>query len=124
MVKSLVSHNGFIMRVFLAFVFIWFGISEINNPDNFSGYIPSSFSNLGLDENLLVQIHGGVLVLLSFCLIFKFYLSVTGLLAILIMIQIIFGLMLVNNFQIDDIIARDIGILGLAIGVWLNALRN
>ncbi|MEK7517501.1 MAG: hypothetical protein AAB583_03040 [Patescibacteria group bacterium] len=124
MVKSLVSHNGFIMRVFLAFVFIWFGISEINNPDNFSGYIPSSFSNLGLDENLLVQIHGGVLVLLSFCLIFKFYLSVTGLLAVLIMIQIIFGLMLVNNFQIDDIIARDIGILGLAIGVWLNALRN
>ena len=124
MLKSLVSHNGFIMRVFLAFVFVWFGISEISNPIHFSGFIPSFVSNLGLDENLLIQIHGVFLVLLSFCLIFKFYLSVTGLLAILILVQIIFGLLIINNFELDDIIVRDIGILGLAIGIWLNTLKK
>lgn len=124
MLKSLASHNGFIMRVFLAFVFVWFGISEISNPVYFSGYIPSSVSNLGLDENLLIQIHGVFLVFLSFCLIFKFYLRFTGLLAILVLLQIIFGLLLISKFEINEIIVRDIGVLGLAIAVWLQSIKS
>mgnify|MGYP001610523478 CR=1 FL=1 len=112
------------MRIFLAFVFVWFGISELSNPTHFSGFVPSSISNLGLDENLLIQIHGAFLVLLSFCLIFKFYLRYTGLLAVFIMLQIIFGLLLINNFELDDIIVRDIAILGLAIGIWLQSIKS
>lgn len=120
MLRSLVFHKGFIMRVFLAFVFVWFGISEIADPTNWISYMPSFISNWNTDSNFLVQIHGAVLVFLSFCLVFKFYLRFTSFLMVLVMLQITFGLFLINKFEFNEIIVRDIGLLGLAIGIWLN----
>ena len=124
MLKNLASHNGFIMRIFLAFVFLWFGVSEIVDPTNWVSYMPAFISDLGMDGNFLVQIHGILLVIVSFCLIFKLFLRYTGLLAVLVMFQIIFGLLLFSKFEINEIVVRDIGILGLAIGVWIGALKN
>lgn len=123
MLKNLASHNGFIMRIFLAFVLLWFGISEIADPKNWVSYMPTFISSLG-NSNFLVQIHGFILVALSFCLIFKFYLRYTAFLVVLIMLQIIFGLLLISKFEVNEIVVRDIGILGLAIGVWFNELRK
>lgn len=124
MLRSLASHNGFIMRVFLAFVFVWFGISEITDPANWISYMPSFISNWNIDGNFLVQIHGAILVFLSFCLIFKFYLRLTSFLMVLIMLQITFGLFLISKFEPNEIIVRDIGLLGLAVGIWLKELNN
>jgi len=106
------------MRLSLAFVFLWFGISEIFNPVYFSGYV-SVFVKIipFFNPNIFIQVHGAVLTLLSICLIFKFYLRVTGIINILMLAQIITGLLLISGF--NEIVVRDIGLLGLAISIWL-----
>ena len=124
MLQNLASHNGFIMRIFLAFVFLWFGVSEVMDPANWVSYMPAVVSGLGAEGSLLVQIHGALLVIVSFCLIFKLFLRYTAFIAVLIMLQITFGLLLSSKFEINEIIVRDIGVLGLAIGVWLNAEKD
>lgn len=106
------------MHLSLAFVFGWFGISEILNPVYFSGYIPPFVKILPFfNPNIFIQVHGIVLTLLSLCLIFKFYLRFTGILMILMLLQITFGLLLISGF--NEIVVRDIGLLGLAISIWL-----
>ena len=119
MLKNLATHNGFIMRIFLAFVFLWFGVSEFADPANWVSYMPSFVSVLGLDANFLVVIHGLFLIVLSFCLIFKLFLRIASFAAILILLQITFGLLVISKFEINEIVVRDIGLLGLAIGIWL-----
>ncbi len=105
------------MRLSLAFVFAWFGISEIFNPVYFSGYVPPFIANLPFfNSNLFIQAHGAVLTLLSLCLIFKFHLRLAGIINILMLMQIIGGLLLISGF--NEIVVRDIGLLGLAISIW------
>ena len=123
MLNNLAAHNGFIMRISLAFVFLWFGVSEIIDPINWVSYLPAFVSSLGIDSNFLVQIHGILLVIISFCLIFKLYLRYAAFLAVLIIMQITFGLLLISKFEINEIVVRDIGILGLAIGIWLQSFK-
>jgi len=109
-----------IMRIALGFVFGWFGISEILNPAYFSGYIPLFIANLSFfNSNLFIQAHGIILALLSLCLIFKFKLRIAGLLSILMLVQIIISLLLISGF--NEIVVRDIGLLGLAISIWLQS---
>lgn len=111
-----------IMRLSLAFVFGWFGISEIINPAYFSGYVPPFAANLPFfNSNLFIQIHGVVLALLSLCLVFKFHLRLTGILNILVLLQIIISLLLISGF--NEIVIRDIGLLGLALSVWLYEIK-
>lgn len=111
------------MRWSLAFVFAWFGISEIFNPVYFSGYIPPFVKILPFfNPNLFIRIHGIVLTLLSLCLIFKFKLKLTGIVNILMLVQIIVGLLFISGF--NEIVVRDIGLLGLAISIWLHEIKE
>lgn len=113
----------FVMRMSLAFVFAWFGIYEIFNPVYFSGYVPAFLKALPFfNSNLFIQTHGAVLTLLSLCLIFKFHLRLTGILNIIILMQIIGGLVLISGFS--EIVVRDIGLLGLATSVWLYEIKK
>ena len=106
------------MRISLAFVFGWFGIYEIFNPVYFSGYIPPFVRILPFcNSKLCIQTHGVILTLLYLCLIFKFHLRATGILNILILMQLIIGLLLISGF--NEIVVRDIGLVGLAISIWL-----
>lgn len=110
------------MRLSLAFVFGWFGISEIINPAYFSGYLPPFVTSLPFfNSNLFIQIHGAVLTLLSLCLVFKFHLRLIGILNILVLLQIIISLLLISGF--NEIAARDIGLFGLALSVWLYEIK-
>lgn len=113
----------FVMRWSLAFVFGWFGISEILSPRYWSGYVPQMAKEL-LPIPILpfVQGHGVVLVLLSVCFLFRFYLRYTGILAMLVLLSIITGLISLNGF--DEIVVRDIGLLGLAASIWLYELKE
>lgn len=112
-----------VMRFSLAFVFAWFGISEIFNPLYFSGYIPPFVKAFPFfSPNLFIQTHGIVLTLLSICLIFKFHLRLIGILNILMLMQIIIGLLLISGFS--EIVVRDIGLFGLAISIWLYEVKK
>ena len=111
------------MRLSLAFVFAWFGISEIFNPVYFSGYIPPFVKAFPFfNANLFIQTHGIVLALLSLCLIFKFQLRLTGIFNILMLMQVIVVLLLISGF--NEIVVRDIGLLGLAISIWLYEIKE
>ena len=112
-----------VMRFSLAFVFGWFGISEILNPRYWSGYVPPMARELLPIPILpLVQGHGAVLVFLGICFLFRFQLRYTGILAILVLFSIIGGLISTNGF--DEIVVRDIGLLGLAISIWLYEIKE
>ncbi|MBI2049499.1 hypothetical protein HYT32_01105 [Candidatus Roizmanbacteria bacterium] len=124
MLQSLASHYGFIMRVSLAFVFIWFGISELMNPVYFRGYIPPFSSNLLLYRDLLIQVHGGILVFLSICLIFKLFIKVIGLVSVFVIGFIVIGLLLNPEMGFNEVLVRDIGLLGLALAIWMNEMRE
>lgn len=111
------------MRVSMGFVFGWFGISEILNPRYWSGYVPQmDIEIIPIPILPFVQGHGAVLVFLAICLIFRFYLKYAGALAILVLFSIIGGLISMNGF--DEIVVRDIGLLGLALSIWLHSLKK
>ena len=112
-----------VMRLSLAFVFGWFGVNEILNPRYWSGYVPPMAAEiLPIPILPFVQGHGAVLIFLAICFLFRFQLRYTGILAILVLLSIIGGLISTNGF--DEIVVRDIGILGLAISIWLNESRQ
>ena len=112
-----------VMRLSLAFVFGWFGISEIFSPRYWSGYVPQIITELLPIPILpLVQGHGAVLIFLALCFLFRFYLRYVGVLAILVLLSIIGGLISMNGF--NEIVVRDVGLLGLAISIWLNEKKQ
>lgn len=111
------------MRLSLAFVFGWFGISEIFNPVYFSGYVPPFMSSLPFfNLNLLIQVHGVILTLLSFCLIFRFHLRIAGIINVLMLAQIIGGLLLTQGY--NEIVVRDLGLFGLALSIWFYEIKK
>lgn len=121
--KKLASHYPLIMRLSLVFVFAWFGISEVLDPRYWSGYVPQMVIEiLPIPILPLVQGHGAVLTFLAICFLFKFQLRYTGILAILVLLSIIGGLISMNGF--DEIVVRDIGLVGLALAIWLHSFKE
>ena len=123
MLGKLSANYPLVMRLFLAFVFGWFGISEILNPRYWSGYIPEmALQFLPVPILPLVQGHGTILTLLAICFLFRFQLRYVGILAILVLLLIIGGLLQTSGF--DEIVVRDIGILGLTFSLWLYEVKE
>ena len=121
--KKLANHYPLIMRGFLGFVLLWFGVNEVLDPRYWIGYVPPMIvKTTPLDVFILVQIHGIWLLILSLTLFFRFYLHVFGLLAMLTLLSIIGGLIMINGF--NEVVVRDIGLSGLALSVWLYSLKN
>ena len=121
--KNLANHYPLIMRISLAFVFAWFGVSEILNPRYWSGYVPQmAIELLPIPILPFVQAHGAILVFLAVCFLFRFYLRYIGVLALLVLLSIIGGLISMNGF--DEIVVRDIGLFGLALAIWLQSIKS
>ena len=121
--KKFAVYHPLVMRLSLTFVFGWFGISEILDPKYWSGYIPEMAEKLlPIPLLSLVQIHGIVLVLLAACLILRFYLKYVGALAVFVLLSIIGGLISMQGF--NEIVVRDIGLLGLALSIWLHEINT
>lgn len=121
--NKLAEKYPFVMRLSLAFVFAWFGISEILNPVYWSGYVPPLVEKfLPFGVNLFVQLHGLVLFLLALSFVFKFYVRYTGFLALGVLFSIIVGLIMISGFS--EIVVRDIGLLGLALSIWLHEFKK
>lgn len=112
-----------IMRLSLVFVFVWFGVNEISNPVYWSGYVPplvEKFLPFGI--NLFVQLHGVALSILALALLFKFYIRYAAFLSIIVLFSITGGLIVMNG--LNEIAVRDIGLLGLALSIWLYEIKE
>jgi uncharacterized protein YjeT (DUF2065 family) len=106
-----------IYKFALGFVFLIFGIWQIIQPNYWTSYLPLWTKNF--NQEILMRINGifNLFVGISFTL--GFYLLIFSGLAILHLIGVIFTLGIFN-----DIAIRDIGLLILAIGIFLEEVRK
>ncbi|HED04523.1 MAG TPA: hypothetical protein ENI60_07135 [Candidatus Fraserbacteria bacterium] len=100
------------VRITLGLIFLWFGVAELLQPHMWTGYVPllASGSSAAL---FLVLLHGGLLWMLATALILGIAPRTAALLSVGVMLEII--LMLLVGHGLSDIVARDFGVLGLAL---------
>jgi uncharacterized membrane protein YphA (DoxX/SURF4 family) len=102
------------VRMILGLVFLWFGVQELLQPRLWTGYVPLASSDSGIALGL-VLIHGGLLWLLATALILGIAPRAAALLGALALAEIILSIAFVHG--LNDIVARDLGVLGLALAV-------
>lgn len=122
-IGDLAGKYPLVMRVSLGFVLGWFGVNEILNPVYWSGYVPPLAESLwpfGL--NLFVQLHGAILSILGLSLLINKYIRYAGFVSVGVLVTIIGGLIMLNGF--NEIVVRDIGLLGLALAIWLHSFSS
>ena len=117
--KNVVSdskHLGTVISYALAFVVIWFGVNEIFTPGDWAAFVPAF---LGTDAfaTFLVVVHGLLLIAAGLALAFNFYRRIGAALLTLMLAEIIVSLLV--NSGLTDIVARDIGLLGMAVALAL-----
>lgn len=121
--KKLAFYYPLVMRGFLGFVLLWFGVNEVLNPIYWKGYVPPLVAQfVPFDIHFFVQMHGVVLALLALSLFFKVYIRYTGFITLGVLLSIISGLIMIDGF--DEIVVRDIGLFGLALSIWLHSFKD
>ncbi len=103
-----------ILSFFLAVVVVWFGFSEVSNPEKWLSFVPSFFGE-GEVIRYMVIAHGGVLLLSGFAILFNFRRRFFAFVIALLLLAIV-----ANFFQeggISPTMVRDIGLFGLALGL-------
>lgn len=107
----------------MGFVLLYFGINELFDPSYWGGYVPPIVLQFfPFSVNVFVQSHGLVLSLLGLCLFFKIQMRVVGFLTMIVLLSIIGGLIMTQGFT--EIVARDIGLFGLALALWLHDIQH
>lgn len=68
-----------ILRFSLGLVFLYFGINQVINPDNWVGYIPGFLNGVIITANNLVMINGLMEIILGIFMILGLYLRFSSL---------------------------------------------
>lgn len=102
-----------VTRIILGLVFAWFGYHELTDPRLWTGYVPvvPATSTAAV---VLVLVHGVVLFVLAVSLVVGVAPRVAGAIGALLMVEIVVSL---GVGGINDIVIRDVGILGLCVAV-------
>lgn len=100
-------------RVALALVFLWFGLHELLQPHLWTGYVPvlSPTSSLA---TIAVLGHGWLLTMLGVALLAGISSRAAALIGAVLMAEILIAL---GAHGVTDIVIRDLGVFGLALGV-------
>lgn len=103
-----------ISRLVLGLVLLWFGIHELVQPSLWTGYVPAvpSTSSFAL---ALVVLHGWILVMLGVALALGLGTRAAAGLSALALLEIVLSLTFTGG--VSDIVARDLGVFGLALAV-------
>jgi uncharacterized membrane protein YphA (DoxX/SURF4 family) len=94
-----------VLRVGLAFVFLWFGYSQVTGPEAWVGLIPDFITNAtGLSARTFVLLNGGFEIVAGILILFGIFTRIVAFLLFLHMVSIVFdvGLTMIG--------IRDIGI--------------
>ncbi len=102
-------------RVILGLVLLWFGVHELIQPSLWTGYVPviSQTSHLAVG---LVLIHGWVLTVLGVALVLGIMSRTAAAVSGLLLLEIVVSLSFTGG--LSDIVARDVGVFGLAAAVF------
>lgn len=100
-------------RIALGLVLGWFAVHELLQPNLWTGYVPllSTSSTLAV---WAVLAHGGVLLVLAVALVVGIAPRVAAAVSAVVMAEIVIAL---AAHGLSDIVARDVGVLGLALAV-------
>ena len=106
------EHSVTIVRIGLAFVFLWFGLNQIFDAESFFGYVPNwAMHNAFFSVSTFVLFNGIFDSLLGFLLLIGFFTRVVASIATLHLLFIAFSL------GYNDIAIRDIGLALMALSL-------
>ena len=99
------KYTSLVLRVGLTFVFMWFGITQVTNPEPWTRLIPEFITSMsGLSAHTFVLINGSLEILAAILLLLGLFTRVVATLLFLHMTSI------VVNLGINATGVRDIGV--------------
>ncbi len=101
-------------RVLLGLVLAWFGYHELVRPSLWTGYVPFVSPTSGL-ATVGVLIHGWLLLVLAVALVAGVAPRAAAAVAALLVLEIVISLTITAG--LSDLTLRDVGVLGLAVGL-------
>ena len=102
-----------LIRLGLAFVFIYFGIDKFFNPDIWGSYVPSTFANLlPFNLNTFMYLNGIFEIIIAILLFPQKTRRSAALLSVLFLVGIIISL------PWSEISVRDVGLLFMALALF------
>lgn len=103
-----------IARIALGLVLLYFGVNELIRPSLWTGYVPAIPSTSSFAVGLVVA-HGWLLSVLGVALGLGVATRVAAGLSALMLLEIVLSLTFTGG--VSDIVARDLGVFGLALAV-------
>jgi len=117
--KQIINEHGkkwapFILRMGLAFVFLYFGVSQLRNPDSFIGWLPKEVSLLPLTPRTFVLLNGAFELLFGSMMALGLYTRISAFLLGAHLIGIAF------TIGWNEIGVRDLGLAlsTIALSIW------
>lgn len=110
------------MRAGLAFVLVWFGVHELQDPGQWAVFVPSFAADASpIGVNQLVLFHGFLLTVAGASVGLGIVCRAGAALAFGLLTEVIFGLILDGG--VNDLVIRDAGLLALAAALALDPVR-
>jgi uncharacterized membrane protein YphA (DoxX/SURF4 family) len=103
-----------VARMLLGLVLAWFGYHELVQPSLWTGYVPVVLATSGIAV-VLVLAHGWLLLVLAVAMIAGIAPRVAAAAAAILLLEIVISLTVTGG--LSDLTLRDVGVLGLAIGL-------
>jgi len=105
-----------ILRLSLAFVFLWFGIDKFVHPDYWiSAWVPlwflAALDRINLEAVKFIYLNGIFEVVVGLGLVFNIFVKSFSFLAVLFLA----GVMLSTGF--NEVIVRDVGLIGIGLAL-------
>lgn len=113
-IESWARRRQLVMRLGLAFVLLFAGISILSNPSDWIGFVPEWMDNF-IPRETFLQIHAYFEILLAVLTIFNKWPKILYAVTALDMLSILIF------YGVDSVTFRDIGVLALAVGLWLDS---
>ncbi len=108
--------STFILRLGLGFVFSWFGLDKLLNPQNWQGYITPALAKLiFIDMSLFILLLGILELVIGLMLLLGLF---TRLVASVAAVQL---LVIIISLWFNEITVRDIGLFSIAVSLILNS---
>lgn len=111
--ERLVPYAPSVVRAGVSFVFLWFGLSQLVSPENWTAWLPAWVFNLPVKELSLIYLNGSFEVILGLSLLLGVFTRVSALLLSLHMLHITW------TVGYNDIGVRDLGLAIATFGVFL-----
>ena len=111
-----IKTSNFVLRLGLAFIFLWFGIDKFIHPDYWiNAWVPFWFKEIlgrfGIGNLNFIYANGIFEVVIGLGLIFNILVKLFAVLIALFLLFVIF------SFGLNEVTVRDVGLIGAALAL-------